>query len=239
MIKRILKKIIYGHKSDSASFVKYLREKGAKVGKNTYFFNPSKTNVDSNNAIFLSIGDNCKITQGVTILCHDYSYSVLRPIYHDIPKKSAVTNIGNNVFIGINSIILMGAQIGDNVIIGAGSVVSGIIPSNEVWAGNPAKFICTIDQYHSKCKKNFKKNACLVVKQYNERLGRNPSIQELQYYSLLFLNNDQGEGHYEKMSFNGDDKLEVINDCSNYKSIFKNYNEFIEYAKKEGNKDDN
>lgn len=49
--------------------------------------------------------------------------------------------IGNNVFIGGHCIILKGVTIGDNSIIGAGSLVSRNIPPNEVWAGNPIKFL--------------------------------------------------------------------------------------------------
>ena len=64
------------------------------------------------------------------------------------PQK--FTTIGNNVFVGMRSIILMGVEIGDNVIVGAGSVVAGKIPSNCVCAGNPAKVICTLDQHKEK-----------------------------------------------------------------------------------------
>lgn len=56
-----------------------------------------------------------------------------------ISKKSII--IGNDVFVGANSIILKGVKIGDRVVIGAGSVITKNIPSDEVWAGNPAKFI--------------------------------------------------------------------------------------------------
>jgi len=54
--------------------------------------------------------------------------------------------IGKNVWIGMNSVILKGANIGDNSIIGAGSIVTGSIPSNCVAAGNPAKQIKTLPQ---------------------------------------------------------------------------------------------
>ena len=50
-------------------------------------------------------------------------------------------NIENNVFIGANSMILKGVKIGDRSIIGAGSVVTKNVPSDQIWAGNPAKFI--------------------------------------------------------------------------------------------------
>lgn len=233
MIKKMIKKIIYPNTYSSEAYVNFLRKKGCKIGDNTFFWAPRKTLVDVENAIFIKIGDGCKITSGVVILAHDYSYSVLRPIYHEIPKRAKNTIIGNNVFIGLNSIILMGTEIGDNVIIGAGSVVSGKIPSNEVWAGNPAKFICTLDDYYKKCCNQYEKSIKITIKQYNDRLKRNPSIQELQYFSTMFLNNfKNAKGEYEKMKFNGDNKKEVVEDCLKIKSKFSNYDSFIEYYKR-------
>ena len=49
--------------------------------------------------------------------------------------------IGNNVFVGAHTIITNPVRIGDGAIIGAGSIVTKDIPANEVWAGNPARFI--------------------------------------------------------------------------------------------------
>ena len=49
--------------------------------------------------------------------------------------------IKESAFIGANSIILKGVTIGKNSIVGAGSVVSKNIPDNEIWAGNPVRFI--------------------------------------------------------------------------------------------------
>lgn len=56
-------------------------------------------------------------------------------------RKCAPVVIGDNVFIGAKCIILKGVTIGENSIVGAGSVVTKSIPANEIWAGNPAKFI--------------------------------------------------------------------------------------------------
>ena len=49
------------------------------------------------------------------------------------------TVIGNNVFVGAGSIILMGCSIGDNTVIGAGSICKGEIQENSVYAGNHAR----------------------------------------------------------------------------------------------------
>jgi serine acetyltransferase len=56
--------------------------------------------------------------------------------------------------IGINSIILPNVEIGPNSIVGAGSIVTNNIPPNSVYAGNPAKYICSVSEYLEKCMKN-------------------------------------------------------------------------------------
>lgn len=64
---------------------------------------------------------------------------------HDFDKiSSAPIEIGDDVFIGAHSIILKGVKIGDRAVIGAGSVVTKNVPENQIWAGNPARFIKNI-----------------------------------------------------------------------------------------------
>jgi acetyltransferase-like isoleucine patch superfamily enzyme len=60
-------------------------------------------------------------------------------------KKRPVV-INDNVFIGAHSTILKGVTIGKNSVIGACSVITKDIPDNEIWAGNPAKFIKSIEK---------------------------------------------------------------------------------------------
>ena len=106
-------------------FNKILALEGFEIGEGTIFYSPKTIVIDRQRPWMLKIGKYCKITRGVTILTHDYSRSVLRRVYGEIIGEARMTTIGDNVFIGVNSTILMGAQIGNNVIIGAGSVVGG------------------------------------------------------------------------------------------------------------------
>ena len=58
--------------------------------------------------------------------------------------QSAPIYIGNYAFIGARSIICKGVTIGEHAIIAAGSVVVKDIPADEIWGGNPAKFISKV-----------------------------------------------------------------------------------------------
>ena len=60
-----------------------------------------------------------------------------------VNKKNAPIIVKDNVFIGANATLLKGITIGENTIIGACSVVTKNVPANQIWAGNPAKFIKT------------------------------------------------------------------------------------------------
>lgn len=96
----------------------------------------------------ISIGDNVKIGGNTVIYDTDFhSLNFFDRLNNksDIENtKSAPVSIGNNVFIGAHTTILKGVNIGENSIVGACSVVSKSIPPNEVWAGNPVKFISSL-----------------------------------------------------------------------------------------------
>ena len=100
-------------------------------------------------------------------------------------RSQKFTKIGNNVFVGMRTTILMGAEIGDNVIVGAGSIVSGKIPSNCVCAGNPARVICSLDEHKEKLKRNFNKAAKDFALGFKIKNGRLPSEEEMMIYSTL------------------------------------------------------
>jgi acetyltransferase-like isoleucine patch superfamily enzyme len=94
----------------------------------------------------ITIGDNVHITRGVAFITHDGATLILRGDVPDLEITAPVT-IGNDVYIGINSIILPGVNIGNRCIVGAGSVVSRSVNDNSVVAGVPARFIKTTDEY--------------------------------------------------------------------------------------------
>ena len=86
------------------------------------------------------------------LINHDASVKVIKKAYNLtwIDKVSTI-EIGNRVFVGNGTILMPGIKIGDNVVIGAGSVVTKSIPSNSVAAGNPARILCSFDDYAAKC----------------------------------------------------------------------------------------
>lgn len=91
------------------------------------------------------VGDNVLMGGGVKIYSTDFHsldyYDRRDPLLDYSKRKSLPVRIGNDVFIGAGSTILKGVSIGDRAIIGAGSVVTKSVPADEIWAGNPAKFI--------------------------------------------------------------------------------------------------
>lgn len=92
----------------------------------------------------VTIGDNCMFAPNVAI------YTAGHPI-HPRSRNSGyeygiAVKIGNNVWIGGNSVVCPGVTIGDNVVIGAGSVVTKDIPSNHVAVGNPCRVIREINE---------------------------------------------------------------------------------------------
>jgi maltose O-acetyltransferase len=118
----------------------WLVRRGLKLGVNCYIV-PSVM-IDSSFPWLISIGDNCTITKNVIILSHDASTK--RDLGY---SKIGMVIIGNNVFIGAGAIILPNVRVGNDVIIGAGSVVTDNIPDNSVAVGNPARVICTKQEF--------------------------------------------------------------------------------------------
>lgn len=94
----------------------------------------------------ITIGSNCFISTScmITSVTHKIA-SYNRVEHNELNRKGLDVSIGNNVWIGANVVILPGTVIGDNSIIAAGSVVKGLVNSDEIWGGAPAIYISTID----------------------------------------------------------------------------------------------
>ena len=136
-LRYVIKKMLM-HKIESEEYVMQLRKRGIQMG-GCRIFDPENTVIDIQNLHMIKTDNNVRITRGCILLTHDYSWSVLAGVYGEILGGIGYSDIEDNVFIGMNSIILKNTSIGDNVIIGAGSVVSGKIECNSVYVGNPAR----------------------------------------------------------------------------------------------------
>ena len=113
-----------------------LRIAGISIGKECMVSWGAKLDVRGGTII---IGDRCIITHGCIILSHDRSKRRIYPKDKDIVK--GFVRLGNDVFVGVNSVILSDVTIGDYSIVGAGSVVTKDVPPNVVVVGNPARII--------------------------------------------------------------------------------------------------
>lgn len=106
-----------------------------EVGKNFY----ANYNCSILDVAKVKIGDNCQFAPNVAI------YTAGHPIHpysrNSLYEYGKEITIGDNVWIGGNTIVCPGVHIGDNVVIGAGSVVTKDIPSWSVAVGNPCRVI--------------------------------------------------------------------------------------------------
>lgn len=92
----------------------------------------------------IEIGCNCVIAAGVNILDSNghVVHSGNRTTGRDEPKNII---IGDNVWLGVNSIILKDSRIGNNCVVSACSVVKGYFPDNSIIQGNPATIVGNVN----------------------------------------------------------------------------------------------
>ena len=146
-----IKEIIYRLRGEFTT--EKLIEMGMKVGKN--FNRLNGVILDPGHCWLINIGDNVTLAPRVHILCHDASTKM----FLNYTKIGGVT-IGNNVFIGADTVVLPGVTIGNNVVVGANSTVTHNIPENTVVVGSPAKKICSLEEYLTKEKERMDSAPC-------------------------------------------------------------------------------
>jgi maltose O-acetyltransferase len=124
-------------------YVQMLVSRGLKLGKDVYlndgFF------LDPDHCHLITIEEKVVFGPSVKVFAHDASS--LKVIGK---TKVCLIHLKRNCFIGANCVVLPGAVVGENSILGAGSVLNATIPDNEVWAGCPAKFLMTVEEYRQR-----------------------------------------------------------------------------------------
>ncbi|MDB8438117.1 acyltransferase [Turicibacter sanguinis] len=235
-IKKILKRLIIGPKADVLDYVKYLKKIGMKIGEEVYIWSPLQTTIDESRPYLLEIGNNVNITTGVRILTHGYDWSVLKSITGKVYGSAGKIKIGNNVFIGMNAIILKGVTIGDNVIIAAGSVVTHDIPNDTVVAGNPAKKIYNIYEYEKKRSNIQLTEAYELYSAYREKTKKIPPIEIFDEFFFLFSNDNKilWEKSIKQLKTTGN--FDKSYECFlKNNPIFNSFEDFLEYCDKKYN----
>tara|TARA_B110000211_G_scaffold104151_1_gene121247 strand:- start:4305 stop:4835 length:531 start_codon:yes stop_codon:yes gene_type:complete len=162
MIQRIID-LCYIFILDGTSWA---RRQGVKIGNDCRIL----TSSFGSEPWLIEIGNKVTVTSGVKILTHDGPTW----LFNDEKGRRFLFKkiiIRNNVFIGVNSIIMPGVVIEDNVIVAAGSVVTKSVPSGVIIGGNPAKILGDYDTYKAKVFSGYVSESDMdFTKTYKERI---------------------------------------------------------------------
>lgn len=135
--------------------IRYMRWSGTRVGEECLFVN--RVDDFGSEPWLIEIGNRVILASGVHFITHDGASRLYR---NNLPGSSKYGNrfgrilIHDECFIGMNSIIMPDVEIGPYSIVGIGSVVNKNVPPRMVYAGVPAKHICTFDEYFTRYKEN-------------------------------------------------------------------------------------
>lgn len=236
-IKTVAKRIVYGKKASSEAYISYLRSIGVSIGADCIIYGPKDTFIDEQYPWLITIGDHVRITTGCKILTHDYSWSVIK-LNKCNDKEGSILGacgkvvIGNNVFIGMNSVITRNITIGDNVIIGTGSIVTSDCEGNNVYAGNPAKKIMTLDEFIKKRASTQLEEAKMLAIEYKTRYGTVPPPEVFHEFFMLFSNSMSVKSNHvfnEKMKLGGNYQASM-DYLNRQEPRFVSYTEFINFC---------
>lgn len=188
VIDKLLKRI---NLLPPGEYLSMLRYYGIVVGEDTYI-SPDAV-VDITRPSLVTIGRKCYLNLGFKLLTHDWVAGVMRHVYGEFLNSSGRVTIGNNVGTGYNVTILKGVTIGDNVFIAANSLVTKDVPSNCVIGGQPAKVMCTLDDYRQKRLAQCESEALDYARSIRERFHREPRVEDFYEEFSLFV-----DGNNEK-----------------------------------------
>ena len=120
----------------------WYRANGIVIGEATYI-SPGAF-LDTHKPGRIVIGRNCYVTRNVVVLCHtDTRKGGPQSAWAALggAREFGDVTIGDNVFIGVNSVVMPGVTIGDDAIIGALTLVDRDIPAGKVAVGTPARLV--------------------------------------------------------------------------------------------------
>jgi acetyltransferase-like isoleucine patch superfamily enzyme len=236
-IRDVVKRAVYGYKATSETYVAHLRAIGVEVGEGCEIFCPHETSIDTLNPHLLTKGDHVAITGPATILTHDYSVGVTKNWSHgEVLGAQKPVEIGDNVFLGWGCTVLPGTTIGDDVIIGAGAVATGKIVGEGVYGGNPARLICTLEDYYERRRRSQLPEAVEVYRRYAVRFGREPGPEVFHEYFYLFTPSAEGLDPVFRRKLddqgNPEECLAYLREGRN-DAPFASFDEFTEYARRQ------
>jgi maltose O-acetyltransferase len=138
---------------------KKLRAMGMHIGRGVNL--PRSTWIDVSHCYLISIGDNCGFGESCAILAHD----AMPNEYLDATRIGLV-RIHESCHFGMGTIILPGVEIGPRAVVGANSVVAKSIPPDSVASGNPARVICSMEEYLNRHRQSMEKSPLFQYDEY-------------------------------------------------------------------------
>lgn len=169
-IKNLLIKLFYMNNP-----IKIAKKIGVQIGSDCRILDDSFS-VFGSEPYLISLGNHVSISSGVRFITHNGALWVFRNETTPHLNEYKRISVGNNVFIGMNSIVMPGVIIGDNVIIGANSVVTKNVDSNCVVCGSPARKISSISEYEEKVFSN-----SLLTKPINSKNKKKRIMEYVNY----------------------------------------------------------
>lgn len=152
---------------------RWARRLGVQIGTGCRIYTTSW----GSEPFLVSVGDRVTITSGVKLLTHDGATWLVRDEGVRYQRYGRI-EIGDDVFIGVNAVVLPGVRLGSRVIVGAGSVVTNDVASGSVVAGVPARFICAFQEYSDRVRASCARDDELGNQNYRDRVLTALDIQD-------------------------------------------------------------